>query len=172
MEQPKFFNPESYIMVQYEKACPHSPDCIQEFVHSWNHIIWPIKNMITWWRTIKEITEIATFGSRSSYPPTKCRSWRTCELGSLILSYFLYMSIYYEFKELVEIYFTAENDHCDYESREILKDYLKDFPKQTSLRPFLKLQVNWLKTYHMKAWQHIHQQNKLQGWAKETKPYR
>ena len=32
MEQPRFFDPESYIMVNYEKACPHSPDCIQEIV--------------------------------------------------------------------------------------------------------------------------------------------
>ena len=32
MEQPKFFDPESYIMVNYEKACQHSPDCIQEIV--------------------------------------------------------------------------------------------------------------------------------------------
>ena len=32
MEQGKFFDPESYIMVQYEKACQHSADCVQEIV--------------------------------------------------------------------------------------------------------------------------------------------
>ena len=33
MEQETFFDPESYIMVQYEKACQHSADCIQGIVH-------------------------------------------------------------------------------------------------------------------------------------------
>ena len=32
MEQSKFFDPENYIMVHYEKAVVHSPDCIQEIV--------------------------------------------------------------------------------------------------------------------------------------------